>query len=389
MNASDVQYKGENSLKESVISWLEDDIHARMIDSLLERPKWQSTFSQSTAEEIINTLKKSSDVSSLMDNIFSLAAAEGITALNLTSDSLRNWIIDIIQKNNIKIVFVWDEFSDYFRQNGDSLGEFQKLVSICQEAPFYLMIVTHPLSSLTQKYASVNDKTNPWTVVQQRFDKVEITLPDNIAFELIGHAFDVKPAAVDSWKKMTDDLNADDANARAAVIKAANIKSEAIMREILPLHPMAALVLKNIASAFQSNQRSMFDFIKTPKNLEVKAFQWFIQNTCPIDDRPFLTVDMLWDFFYEKGKDYLTPDIRLILDTFPQQKQLTEKEKIVLKAILIMQSIDLRLGGSLPILKPTDQNISYVFEGDQELQIECKGLAKGLVSKGILIENPH
>lgn len=388
LNASDFAYKGENSLKESVIAWLEDDIHANLVDALLKRPKWESTFSQSTAEEIVNSLKKSSDVSSLMSNIFDLAATEGITALNLTSDSLRNWIIDIIQQNNIKIVFIWDEFSDYFRQNGDSLGEFQKLVSICQEAPFYLMIVTHPLSSLTQKYASVNDKTNPWTVVQQRFDKVEITLPDNIAFDLIGHAFEVKPAAMDNWKAMTDELNSYDNNARSAVVKAASIKSESIMREILPLHPMAALVLKNIASAFQSNQRSMFDFIKTPKNLEVKAFQWFIQNTSPYDDRPFLTVDMLWDFFYEKGRDYLTSDIRLILDTFSQQKQLTEKEKIVLKAILILQSIDLRLGGSLPILKPTDQNISYVFDGDEELQNECKGLAKGLVTKGILIENP-
>lgn len=388
LNASNVVYKGENTLKESVITWLEDEIHANLIDALLKRPKWMSTFSQSTAEEIVNSLKKSSDVSSLMSNIFDLAAAEGITALNLTSDSLRNWIIDIIQQNNIKIVFIWDEFSDYFRQNADSLGEFQKLVSICQEERFYLMIVTHPLSSLTQKYAPVNDKTNPWTVVQQRFDKVEITLPDNIAFDLIGHAFEVKAAAVDKWKKMTDELNSYDSNARPAVIKAANIKSDSSMRDILPLHPMAALVLKNIAAAFQSNQRSMFDFIKTPKDLEVKAFQWFIQNTSPYDDRPFLTVDMLWDFFYEKGRDYLTSDIRLILDTFSQQNQLTEKEKIILKAILIMQSLDLRLGGSLPILKPTDQNLSYVFDGDEELQNECKGLAKGLVSKGILIENP-
>ena len=72
------------------------------------------------------------------------------------------------------------------------------------------------------------------------------------------------------------------------------------MRDILPIHPIAALVLKNIASAFQSNQRSMFDFIKTPKDMDVKAFQWFIQNTSPLSDRPFLTVDMLWDFFYEK-----------------------------------------------------------------------------------------
>ena len=384
----EVSYKGENSLKESVISWLEDPIHNQFIDALLQKPKWMSTFSQSSADEIINTLKKSSDVSSLMDDIFSLAAEEGITALNLSADSLRKWIIDIIDKNNIKLVLIWDEFSDYFRQNSTSLGEFQKIVSICQEKPFYFVIVTHPLSSLAKEYDS-SDKTNPWSVVQQRFDKVEITLPDNIAFELIGHAFSVKPAAKANWKQMTGDLNSDVTNARKAVIKAANINDQNVMRDILPIHPIAALVLKNIASAFQSNQRSMFDFIKTPKDMDVNAFQWFIQNTSPLSDRPFLTVDMLWDFFYEKGKDYLSSDIRLILDTFQQQAQLYDKEKIVLKTVLIMQSIDQRLGGALPILKPTDQNLSYAFEGDtDELENSCKSIAKALVNKGILIENP-
>lgn len=388
LDANEVSYKGENSLKESVIAWLEDPIHNQFMDALLQKPKWMSTFSQSSADEIINTLKKSSDVSSLVDNIFSLAAEEGITALDLSADSLRNWIVDIIDKNNIKLVLIWDEFSDYFRQNSTSLGEFQKIVSICQEKPFYFIIVTHPLSSLAKKYDS-GDKTNPWSVVQQRFDKVEITLPDNIAFDLIGHAFSVKPAAKANWVKMTGDLNADVTNARNAVIKAANISGENVMRDILPIHPIAALVLKNIASAFQSNQRSMFDFIKTPKDMDVKAFQWFIQNTSPLSDRPFLTVDMLWDFFYEKGKDYLSSDIKLILDTFPQQTQLNDKEKIVLKTILIMQSIDQRLGGALPILKPTDQNLSYAFEGDtDELESSCKSIAKALVKKGILIENP-
>lgn len=248
--------------------------------------------------------------------------------------------------------------------------------------------MTHPLSSLAKEYDS-RDKTNPWSVVQQRFDKVEITLPDNIAFELIGHAFSVKPAAKANWKRMTEDLNSYVTNARKAVIKATNINDQNVMRDILPIHPIAALVLKNIASAFQSNQRSMFDFIKTPKDMDVNAFQWFIQNTSPLSDRPFLTVDMLWDFFYEKGKDYLSSDIRLILDTFPQQTQLNDKEKIVLMTVLIMQSIDQRLGGALPILKPTDQNLSYAFEGDTgELENSCKSIAKALVNKGILIENP-
>ena len=388
LDAHEVAYKGEKSLKERVIAWLEDPTHNQFMNALLQKPKWMSTFSQSTADEIINTLKKSDDVSSLMDDIFALAAQEGITALDLTADSLRNWLVDIMDKNNIKIVLIWDEFSDYFRQNSTSLGEFQKIVSICQEKPFYFIIVTHPLSSLAKSYDS-SDKTNPWSVVQQRFDKVEITLPDNIAFDLIGHAFSVKPAARASWEQMTGDLNSSVNSARAAVTKAANIKSESVMRDILPIHPIAALVLKNIASAFQSNQRSMFDFIKTPKDMDVKAFQWFIQNTSPLSDRPFLTVDMLWDFFYEKGKDYLSSDIKLILDTFPQQTQLTDKEKTVLKTVLIMQSIDQRLGGSLPILKPTDQNLSYAFEGDApELETSCKSIAKALVKKGVLIENP-
>ena len=192
LDENDLAYKGESSLKESVIAWLEDPIHNQFMNALLQKPKWLSTFSQSTADEIINALKKSTDVTSLMNAIFTLAAQEGITALDLSADSLRNWIVDIIEKNNIKLVLIWDEFSDYFRQNNTSLGEFQKIVSICQEKPFYFVIVTHPLSSLAKKYDS-GDKTNPWSVVQQRFDKVEITLPDNIAFDLISHAFNVKP----------------------------------------------------------------------------------------------------------------------------------------------------------------------------------------------------
>lgn len=380
---------GENTLKESVIAYLEKKANNNYVTELLQEPKWMSMFSQSTADEIINALKKSTDVTGLMNNIFAMAAEVGITALNITADSLRDWIVDIIRKNNIKIVLIWDEFSDFFRQNKDSLGEFQKIVSICQEVPFYFIIVTHPLSSIAQKLGSNNDKDNPWSIVQQRFDKVEITLPDNIAFDLIGHAFSVKAPAKAQWVEMTGDLNGYVSGSRSAIMKAANITKESVMRDILPIHPVAALVLKNIASAFQSNQRSMFDFIKTPKDLDVHAFQWFIQNTSPLSERPYLTVDMLWDFFYEKGKDYLTSDIKLILDTFPQQTQLIEREKIVLKTVLIMQAIDQRLGGSIPVLKPTDQNLSYAFEGDNTgLDTSCKSIAKALVEKGILIQTP-
>lgn len=382
LEEQNVPYKGENTLKQGVIEWLQDPVHSAFINGLLKKPEWESAFSQSTAEEIVNSLQKSSDVSKLMANLFKLAAKEGITALSLTADNLRDWILDIIQKNDTKIVLIWDEFSDFFRQNKNSLSEFQKLVSICQEKPFYFVIVTHPITSLSSSDDS-------WKIVQQRFDKVEITLPPNIAFELIGHAFKPKPAALASWREMTDDLDSYISSSRKNVMKAANVTSEATMKKMLPIHPMAALVLKNIATAYQANQRSMFDFIKTPKDLDTKAFQWFIQNYGPEDDRPFLAVDMLWNFFYENGRDYLSSDIRLILDTFPQQAALNSKEKIVLQTVLIMQAIDQRLGGSVEILKPTDQSLGYAFEGDNSgLESGYKGIVKTLVDKGILIATP-
>ena len=304
-----ITYYGENTLKESVISWLEDPAHKSFFDTLLKKPEWNAAFSQSTSDEVLNTLRKSADVKSLMDNIFSLADKEGITAMTLDADKLKAWLKDVIVKNDTKIVFVWDEFSGFFKQNRNSLDEFQKIVALCQEVPFYLIVVTHQTDSI------INSEDQAWSVVRQRFDFSQITLPDNIAFNLIGHAFNVKPAAKDTWDVCANDLNSRLTDSRREVMKAAKIGDPKVIKDIMPLHPMAALVLKNIASAFQSNQRSMFDFIKTSNTDDVHAFQWFIENTGPTDEYPLLTVDMLWNFFYEKGRENLTTDIRMILDT--------------------------------------------------------------------------
>ena len=382
LEKSNIEYKGERTLKQAVIEWLQMPAQKAFVNSLLDKPEWKSLFAESSADEIINVLNKNQDISSLMDNIFKMAAKEGITALSLSAESLRDWLRDIIDINGIKIVFVWDEFSDFFRQNKNSLGEFQKIVSICEEAPFYLLVVTHPISSI-----SSNDDS--WKIVQQRFDRVEIELPENIAFDLIGHAFSVKQSATSSWNQVTHSLEGSLPNATKAVMKAANISDPNTIRNILPLQPIAALVLKNIAHAFQSNQRSMFDFIKTSHDTDVKAFQWFIKTYGPFDEEnSLLTVDMLWDFFYVKGKEYLSPEIKLILDTFPQQTMLQEKEKRVLKTVLIMQAIDQRLGGTVSLLKPTDQNLSYAFEGIRELEDTAKNIAKALENKGVLISTP-
>jgi hypothetical protein len=344
-------YTGENTLKESVIAWIDKPTNKRYINELLQLPEWSALFSHSSAEEILNALRKGGEVKHLMDNLFRLADKEGITALNINADRLLAWITDIIDQNNVKIVFIWDEFSDYFKNNRESLSEFQKIVELVNLKPFYFIVVTHESGQL---FTTADDT---WTKVRDRFIPVHIALPDNIAFDLIGHAFKAKPAAQGTWEILAADLNTRVNSSRMAVMNATKIADMQVIKNIMPIHPMAAFLLKNIASAFKSNQRSMFDFIKSSNTDDVKAFQWFIENTSPLDDHPLLTVDMLWNFFYEKGRDNLTADIRLILDTYPQQQNLRKDEKTVLKAILMMQAMDQRLAG------PIADIFSEVYQG--------------------------
>jgi len=377
-------YEGENTLKESVIAWVDKPANKNYFNELLAQPQYKNIFAKPDADSIIASLRKNSVVTTLMQNIFDLADREGVTALNIDVDRLISWLADVIDQNNIKIVFVWDQFGDYFdRSGGDKVDAFQKLCELVNHKAFYFVPVTHYAGE-----SYIKDK-DAWKSVSDRFVPSTIRLPDNIAFDLIGHAFDVKKAAKADWEKWADDLNGRVSASRTAVMKVAKITNQQVIKDIMPLHPMAALLLQNIASAFKSNQRSMFDFIKSSDTDDAKAFQWFIENMGPFDDHPLLTVDMLWNFFYEKGRDNLTADIRLILDTFPQQQNLREDEKAVLKAILIMQAIDQRLGGTIDLFKATEQNLSYVFEGIPDLEgTKSANLAKGLKDKGILVANP-
>lgn len=373
-------YAGENSLKESVIAWIEEPSHKQIFDILLQKPEWAALFPQSNAEEVLRALRGGRSIEELINNIFSMADKEGITALSIDADRLIAWLTDVIDRNHVKLVLVWDEFSDYFKNNRDSLSEFQRLVELVSLKPFYFVVVTHESSHLFYSM----DTT--WKKVRDRFVIMDIRLPDNIAFDLIGHAFKAKSAAQQHWNRLADELNYRVENARARVMSEAKVTNPQVITDIMPIHPMTALILKNIASAFQSNQRSMFDFIKSTNTQDVRAFQWFIETHGPFDDHPLLTVDMLWHFFYEKGRGDLTRDIRLILDTFPQQNNLREDEQAVLKAILIMQAIDQRLNGAIDLFKPTEQNLSYVFEGIAHLEgTRSANLARGMRDKGILV----
>jgi len=393
-----VAYKGENTLRGGVAAWLSDNENKVFFNTLMALPEYRGlgSFAGKSTDDIIALLNNpSANVDMLMSDIFSLADRRGITALSTNMDDLIAWLTDIIDQNGLKaIVLVWDEFSAYFKKNRTSLDGFQKLSELSNLKPFYLMIVTHMSGSIFSEI----DQTGK--IVRDRFVRKEIELPDSIAFELIKHALKVKDTQKEQWDALADDLNSRMPIIREAVRKMVwkDVKTgDEVLKGMLPLHPLAALLLKNISSAFASNQRSMFNFIKHAETENLQAFQWFIENHSP-DNADILTIDNLWNFFYEKGTDgygtgvgksNLEFIIRTILDTFPKNEQrLNSEEKRVLKTVLMMQAISQKLGDSVDLFLTTSQNLNYAFEGTELEQNRAINIVSKLVSDGILYEKP-
>ena len=359
-----IENEGADSLKDSVVRYLEDAENKQSF-GVYVKGSYSDLFGGDSVDAIVEKLKSydGAALHTLMEKIFKVARERQIKAFSMSAKDLSDWIKGIIKANGLKaIVFIWDEFTEYFYNNARNLTGFQELTEISETDPFYFILVTHVSTGLfserDQDFIKLNGRfVNPHS---------QISLPENIAFQLMGAAMEKnKDSAVAAdWEDIAEELEDRTKESRKLVKKVARIEDKE-MRDIIPIHPYTALLLKHISSAFDSNQRSMFDFIKNDRGDEIKGFQWFIDNYGPEDENPLLTVDMLWEFFYEKGRDYLAHDIRAVLDTFTQStsQKLGEDEKRVLKTVLLLQAISQHAGDSVELFIPNEKNVDSAFEG--------------------------
>lgn len=359
-----IENKGGNALRDATIAWLSDVDNKRYFNGLITGA-YSDLFGGDDIEAVLGKLNSFSGdaLAKVMNNIFKVADERQIKALSLSITGLCKWIREVIKTNGLKaIVFIWDEFTEYFYNNARNLTGFQELCEISETDPFYFILVTHVTQGL------FHERDQDFIKLNGRFVSPHslISLPENIAFQLMGAAMEknTDPAVVEDWELAIGDLESRTRESRKLVQTIAKI-SDKEMKGILPIHPYAALLLKHISSAFDSNQRSMFDFIKNDRGDEIKGFQWFIDNYGPEDDNPLLTVDMLWEFFYDKGKEYLAHDIRAILDYFNRagNQRLDSDQKRVLKTVLLLQAISQYAGDSVDLFIPNEKNINNAFEG--------------------------
>ncbi|MDD6846893.1 MAG: hypothetical protein PUE07_05195 [bacterium] len=386
-------YLGQVGIKDAMIAWLEKPANLAYFDNIIREPKYLGTFASADGKTILENLKNYKDenaIQALTEKISYVGESEGIKPFVLEKESLRDWILDVIERNRLKaILFIWDEFSDYFDINKGDLSGFQYLAEISETNPFYFVIVTHKSSIFFE-----NSRDDVKTKINGRFISPHCTieLPDNMAFKLTAHAMQKTsdPLLLKDWNEsVLPGLIGITNDSRNEVRTYAKLSDEDL-EGVLPIHPYAALILKNIATVYESNQRSMFDFIKNNQGDDIQGFQWFIENYGPDDDNPLLTVDMLWSFFYEKGKDKLAPQIRSILDVYDRtgSYELTKKEKKVLKTVLLLQAINERIGDVSPLFIPNDRNLRLAFDGTDLSGSNVISIANTLVNNQILFKRP-
>ncbi len=386
---------GEASLRDAALSWLEKEANRNYFSALISEEQYAWKFGGEGVEAIMDRLRtgSSEQVTKLMRNVLTVAEDNGITALHMDIVRMAAWIKSIIEENHLSaILFVWDEFTEFFQNNPNSLTGFQTLAEISLSHPFYFMIVSHQSKSL---FANAETAKK---ILDRFVTPIKIELPENMAFRLMAQAMKVTgdPVLRREWlQEYRPTLNGDLASVRAVIRDSAKksttlgektVISDEELQAIVPIHPYAALVLKHLSVAFNSNQRSMFDFIIN-NDSDAKAFKWFIANYGPLDQINLLTIDMLWDFFYGKGQNGLNEDVRVILDSYSllNSSNLSLDEQRVLKTILLLQAISLRVG-DVELLKPNEKNVDLAFGGTDWSKGKAHSIAEKLVKEGLLFK---
>lgn len=372
---------GPDAMRQGIIKYLADDTNKAIVKALVEGP-YKVAFGNRTIDEVIEDLQKYSgeDLHELMDKFTKMSRERQIKIFSLDPKGLNQWITETIKANGLKhIVFIWDEFTEYFHNNVHRLTGFQEMLELSETQPFCFVQVTHQSKAIVTDTPKLLDRYIKPTCA--------IKLPDNMAFQLMGAAMQKNndPVIYKEWTEdFIPDLEERTPQSRKTISNAAKIGQEELAK-ILPIHPYAASLLKYISEGFASNQRSMFDFIKNSNHDdEGYGFQWFIDNSSPLDPDPFLSIDMLWGFFYEKGKEFLSQPVRRTLDNYgSRSKGLSESEQRVLKAILLFQAMSEGVAGGVEAFIPTQKNLVLAFEGT-DLDHDASSIAEKLVKSKVL-----
>lgn len=324
----------------------------------------------------------------LLQRIVDVADRSGFNFATTANDVVL-WLEDVISANKLQsIVFIWDEFTDYFKINQNSTSGLQELAQASARIPFYFLLITHKSHE-----QFIYDKDTR-KVLEARFKLNRIDMAETTAFMLMRNAIEVEPNLKEEWDVKKSGLWFE---VERTVRNTINRYSEDIKNDdlkcLLPLHPYSALMLQYLSSHVNSNQRTMFKFLcgdPDENGTLKKNFRWFIGNH-GLYNREYLSCDYIWDYFFEPDNVDLDERAKNLMGHYNNFESQCENEnaKKVLKAVLLLTAVQQERGRGLSnLLRPALSNIKAVFAGTS-FQDDVEGIMNSLVQKGVMGSIPE
>jgi len=377
-------YFGGKTLYDNILDIIKDPDNAFNFRGAFNKYK-EKFIDHADVESVISDLEDlgADNCLELLERIMEVADLSGFNFAKTAADVVM-WLEDIIKTNKLySIVFIWDEFTEYFLNNQQSTSGLQELAHASVKIPFYFLLITH------KAHEQFIYDTDTRKKLEARFKMNKIEMAGTTAFMLMRNAIEVEPNLREEWGDITSNLWF---KVERTVKNTINKYSEDIknkdLKGLLPMHPYAAFILQDISSKISSNQRTMFQFLCGDPNTNEATkhnFRWFITKH-NVNDWAYLTCDYIWDYFFEFDNvdlDEKAKNMLIHYNNFVRQCG-NENEERVLKVALLLTAIQRERGrGITNLLRPTLSNISAAFAGtpiaDNIVDIMNKFVQKGVL----------
>jgi hypothetical protein len=291
------------------------------------------------------------DNNKAINKVVKICTAERFSLFTGSVDKFCEWIKDIIDGNGLKetgIVFIWDEFTSYLRDNGDE-NILQKLSEFCKSvdndgkpkpnAPFFMCLIVHRDPTWV---GQLGEKT--YGKILQRYHDLEFHITENAAYDLIGESILPCPGMETQWedeKKLLLDTIKKYKSEFDNLEQDINIFER--MNKLCPLHPVTVSILAIVAQNFGAESRTLFRFMKDKAEVsENVGFIYYINTNSP-DDWCWLTADYLWDYFFIRKSDVqdFNADTKKVIQHFQNKIESVSDEyaKHVFKAAMLLIAV--------------------------------------------------
>ena len=343
----------------------------RKLDEL--RGRFQFINESKTVDDVVKILESTGE----NDSIHALGEVEEVLRardifLDIDVKGFRSWIAKVCEANGFgRVVFIFDEFSDFISNNTTNLKTFEELAESPSLNRFMFMPITH-----LGLAAFKSDTSNSAEKSEDRYRIKRITMPDNIAFELMAHAISKELPEADrrEWETIKTNLWASLKGAADKLNPQHSTKLQQTLENMLPIHPMTGFMLKTLSVVIGSNQRSVFNFLSD--DMGSGTFKRFLDEGGPgVWGKTLLTIDYLWDFFMERNSLETGKDVSEIYSYYlkfrngGQLRNKTDEDPDIriLKTVLLFVLLSRLATDGAELLQPTRENIKLSYMGDSSV----------------------